>query len=287
MRSMIPSSRERGDKPYAETAVALRPGVWRPEWSVVTLPAARAALGRRIAAHPELIEKWSRRLDDSEDLVWRRVLELFAAYGRPPRIAEIASAVNMTEERLVPVLRQLRRRDLLACDEAAGAIAYAYPFTGGGTEHCVRLGEYGLHVLCAVDALGVGALYRQDVRVESSCRFCGADVRITTRRRGTALGGIAPDSTVIWYDTTYADGCAATSCCPYIAFFCSDEHLRRWRLSQAGNRQGCRLSPREGLQIGRALFGPVLTTPDTDRRSPPKDKTKPRPRGELSRQEPS
>src|SRR5579884_4008289 len=257
MRSMIPSSRERGDKPYAETAVALRPGVWRPEWSVVTLPAARAALGRRIAAHPELIEKWSRRLDDSEDLVWRRVLELFAAYGRPPRIAEIASAVNMTEERLVPVLRQLRRRDLLACDEAAGAIAYAYPFTGGGTEHCVRLGEYGLHVLCAVDALGVGALYRQDVRVESSCRFCGADVR------------------------------AATSCCPYIAFFCSDEHLRRWRLSQAGNRQGCRLSPREGLQIGRALFGPVLTTPDTDRRSPPKDKTKPRPRGELSRQEPS
>src|SRR6266853_567956 len=83
-------------------AVALRPGVHRPDWSVVTQAAARAGL----------IEKWSARLDEAEDLVWRCVLELFPALGRAPRLEEIASATKMQRERLAPVLRQLQRRDL-------------------------------------------------------------------------------------------------------------------------------------------------------------------------------
>ena len=53
-----------------ETAVELRPGVRRPDWSVVTRPAAREALSGRTAARSGLVEKWSTRLDEAEDLVW-------------------------------------------------------------------------------------------------------------------------------------------------------------------------------------------------------------------------
>ncbi|MBN8945102.1 MAG: hypothetical protein J0H01_36705 [Rhizobiales bacterium] len=42
------------------------------------------------------------------------------------------------------------------------------------------------------------------------------------------LRSVAPTGTVIWYDFAY-DGSASTSCCPAILFFCSDEHLQRWR----------------------------------------------------------
>ncbi len=239
-------------------AVELRPGVYRPEWSVVTLAAAREALGGRMAARSGLVEKWLTRLDPTEDLVWCRVLELFAALGRPPRIEEIASAANMGHEHVAPALRNLCQRDLLGFDEVSGSIVHAYPFTSSDTGHRVRLGGRVLNALCAVDALGVGAMYRQDVSIESSCRSCGAEIHVTTRRTGTGLGSVSPEGSVVWYDALYSGGCAATSCCPSIAFFCSDEHLERWLTSRAAHPQGYRLSPDEALEMGRALFGPLL-----------------------------
>ena len=252
----------RATRPAAadEAAVELRPGVFRPDWSVVTRPAAREALGGRTAARAGLIEKWSTRLDDAEDVVWRSVLQLFAVLGRPPRIEEIASAAGIDQERLASLLRQLQRRDLLAFDEATGAIAHAYPFTRRNTGHRVRVGEQVLNALCAVDALGVGAMYRRDVRIHSACRVCAAEVHIATGENGTALAGVSPESAVVWYDAGYSGGCAATSYCPNIAFFCSDDHLRRWLAAQAVQQHGYRLWPDEGLEMGRALFGPLLAT---------------------------
>lgn len=245
--------------------IELRPGVYRPDWSVVTQPAAWEALGGRMAARSGLIEKWTAAPDEAEDLVWRRVLELFPVLGRPPRLEEIAGATKMRQERLAPVLRQLQQRDLLALDEATGSIAHAYPFTGSDTGHRVHLGERVLNALCAVDALGVGSMCRRDVSIESSCHLCGAEIRLATARNGTALGSVSPESAVVWYEAVYAGGCAATSCCPGTTFFCSDDHLRRSRASRAAQGQGCRLSPDEALEMGRALFGPVLSTPAASR----------------------
>jgi alkylmercury lyase len=242
-------------------AVELRPGVRRPDWSVVTQPATREALSGRTAARSGLVEKWSTRLDDVEDLVWRRVLELFPVLGRPPRFEEVARAVEMRQERLAPVLRQLQQRDLLAFDEATGVILHAYPFTGSNTGHRVHLGERMLNALCAVDALGVGSMYGRDVSIESSCHLCGAEIRIATAQDGAALESVSPASAVVWYDADYSGSCAATSCCPSITFFCSDDHLQHWLSSRAAQRQGYRLSPDEALEMGRALFGPVLSTP--------------------------
>lgn len=218
------------------STVELRPGVRRPDWSVVTRPAVQEALTGRTAARSGLIEKWSTTLGKTEDLVWRSIMELFPTLGRPPRVEEIASATKMNREGLLPVLRELRQRDLLAFDEATGSVTHAYPFTGGKSRHRVRLGGRTLNALCAVDALGVGAMYRQDISIESSCQFCNAEIRVVTQRKGAALGSVSPASAVVWYDAVYAAGCAATSCCPSIAFFCSDDHLRRWLASRAPQR---------------------------------------------------
>jgi hypothetical protein len=205
-----------------------------------------------------LIEKWSTRLGDQEDCVWQSVLRLFATLGRPPRLPEIASAAEIDPERVAPVLKQLQQRDLLAFDEATGSVIHAYPLTGSNTGHQVRLGERVLNALCAVDALGVGAMYRRDTAIASSCDFCGAEIRIETCDNGTALGGESPETAVVWYDAAYVGGCAATSCCPGIVFLCSDDHLRRRLASGGARRHGHRLSVDEAFELGRALFEPVL-----------------------------
>ncbi|MDE2167645.1 MAG: alkylmercury lyase family protein [Alphaproteobacteria bacterium] len=257
---MIEATRSLGS---TMSAVELHPGVRRPDWSVVTRPAAREALGGRIAARSGLLAKWSTTLGKTEDLVWRSIMDLFPTLGRPPRVEEIASATKMSRDGLLPVLRELQQRDLLVFDEAMGSVTHAYPFTGSKSRHRVRLGERTLNALCAVDALGVGAMYRQDISIESSCHFCNAEIRIATRRNGAALANVFPASAVVWYDAVYSGGCAATSCCPSIAFFCSDDHLRQWLVPRAKPQHGYRLWPDEALEVGRALFGPVLATPNT------------------------
>lgn len=67
----------------------------------------------------------------------------------------------------------------------------------------------------------------------------------------------------MWYDFAYR-GSACASCCPAIAFFCADEHLRRWLEAETPRRQGARLATDEALELGRAIFGPVLDEPRWD-----------------------
>jgi hypothetical protein len=65
---------------------------------------------------------------------------------------------------------------------------------------------------------------------------------------------------MVWYDFAY-DGSAAASCCPSIAFFCSPSHLQLWQEASTNSRAGVRLSMGEALEVGRAIFGSVLTAP--------------------------
>lgn len=243
--------------------VEIRPGVRRPDWSVVTLPAAGEALRARSSSRSSLIDCWLVALNFAEDLVWRRVLVLFADLGRAPGAAEIADGTGLGEESVGHVLKTLQRHDLVELAEGDGSIVTAYPFTNRATGHVVTLGARSLNALCAVDALGAGAMYRRDAAVESRCRVCDGPIRIATADSGKAVSTVSPPETVVWYDTIY-DGSAASSCCTRIAFFCSDEHLNQW-LRASGGRSGRRLSVEEALEVGRAIFAPVLvdaTTPD-------------------------
>jgi alkylmercury lyase len=121
----------------------------------------------------------------------------------------------------------------------------------------VVLGGKSLNALCAIDALGVGDMYGTDISVKSCCRACGVKIRVTTAFLGRELRSQSPAGAVVWYDLAYS-GSASSSCCPAIAFFCSDGHLVSWLEGQSPRRQGFRLSLAEALELGRAIFGPVL-----------------------------
>ncbi len=237
--------------------VEIRPGVFRPDWSAVITAAAQDALLARFASRERLIDKWSIPLDEMADRLWQCVLRLFADLGRGPGIDELSAAVGWPPRRVRDALRELEHRDLLGLDGATSTVLHAYPFAEHPTGHTVLLGTRVLNALCAVDALGVGAMFQKDVAAMSRCRACGTDICIATMNRGRSLRSVSPADVVVWYDLGFA-GCAATSCCPKIAFFCSAAHLQAWRDGAGSGEDGRRLLPAEALEVGRALFGPVL-----------------------------
>lgn len=217
-------------------AFPLRPGVLMPEWSFVTDATARDALASGMAVAGRA-RKWS-GLNIVEDRVWRVVLSAFAHSGQAPDAAQLATASGLDAAVVAPVVRALRTRDLIVLDEDGTTVIAAYPFCAWETGHRVHLaGRVSVHSLCAIDALGAGAMLGCDTLIESSCRGCGA---------------------VVWSGIKYAGGCAATSGCTAKAFFCSDEHLAAWRERTYPHGAGFRLSMEAALQVGKGLFVPML-----------------------------
>ena len=188
------------------------------------------------------------------------MIELFGRLGRPPSLAEIGGGTGLSADQVRAHLKELQVHDLLGMDRVTGEIAYVYPFTRLATEHHITLHGHALHALCAIDALGIGGMFQTDIAITSSCRFCRTPINIATANAGRAINTVTPDDTVVWYDPAYAET-AATSCCPSIGFFCTDGHLQQWLAARNPPRTGCRLTPAEAMEVGRAIFEPVLATP--------------------------
>lgn len=53
-------------------------------------------------------------------------------------------------------------------------------------------------------------------------------------------------------------GRTAETCCPHINFFCSGEHLEKWRESNSEFSRGETYSIEEALRQGEMIFGDLL-----------------------------
>lgn len=254
------SARNKAATSASETlpSYTVRPGVTFPDWSAVTSPAVRDALLAMASNH--VFDLWS-GYDSATDLIRVALLQLYSEHGRAPALGALAGRTQLSEAAVLPLLDDLRRRDLLVLD--GGRIVGAYPFTDRDTGHRVTLDQRVLNAMCAVDALGIGAMTDRDVTIASHCRHCGAPIRIATRDQGRALSQVEPRTAVMWQSVRYERACAANSLCATTAFFCSDDDLSAWRREQAAHEAGFRLSIEEGLEAGRALFGPSLAGLDT------------------------
>lgn len=240
----------------AGEVIALRPGVALPDWSLAPDSAARAALVDSMAVAGRRT-KWA-DLTAEEDALWRAVLRGFAEDGAPG-LSGLSRATGQPLADIRDRLAALRRRDLLVLD-AAGEVVAAYPFSATPTPHRVTLRASGAtrFALCAIDALGMGAMLGTDTLIASSCAACGAAIRIETRDGGRRLRCSDSVEAIVWSGIRYAGGCAATSGCALKLFFCSDEHLAQWRAGTDPQGHGHRLTAEAAMQAGMALFVPML-----------------------------
>ena len=240
----------------APMEVTIRPGVTFPDWSAVSSPRVRDTLNAIFEAFG-IARCWDSYGAD-EDRVRRSILEAYGRDGRAPTPQALARETGLAGDDVRKLLASLKKRDLITLDETGERVSGAYPLTDRITGHRVRLAGQTINAMCAIDALGAGGMYGKDVAIESACRACGAEIHASTRGDGRVLATVSPDSAVVWSGIEYEDGCAASSLCTVIAFFCSDRCLESWRDREHPDTKGYRLSIDEAMQAGLAIFSPML-----------------------------
>src|SRR5262245_50750254 len=222
-----------------------------PDWTVLTAAVARQAVQGIIAAgHYD--SRFS-GLDLEAARVLVTVLRLYARFGRAPSVKELVTETALSQQGIVNRLSHLRSRDLVLLAPDGETVVGAYPFTEAKTGHSVTLQRtrHTIATMCAIDALGAGAMCRDDVAIRSICRTCGGEVLAHTSGLGMYLDRVVPVEAVVWVGLRQSCGCAANTLCTQLLFFCSDEHLQRWRQDHG---DGHRLTPQEAFQVGKALF---------------------------------
>ena len=244
--------------------IELAAGVVFPDWSVVTSKKAGAALADVCEAFG-VEGRWT-GMEDDEDRMRRAILTEYGATGRAPTAGDLMKISGDGLDELYTILGRLKRRDMVVLDEGGKKIIGAYPFTERDTGHRITLRGADLNAMCAIDALGAGAMYGTDTVIRSFCGNCGGSVHIETRRGGTEIASASPENTVVWSGVQATHGCSADTMCTVMAFFCSEECLNAWRGSEAAAREGHLLSLEEGLQVGKAIFTPLLAPASADER---------------------
>lgn len=180
------------------------------------------------------------------------ILESFAASGRSPSLEDIRERFGLTT--LGEAEARVAALELIGAihrNPGDTAITHAYPFSNEPTAHRVRLaGGPAVYSMCAIDALGMPFMLRRDADIVSRCAGCEVDVRIEVR--GREIVRQEPADIVVWLAERREDCVAATDLCPDLNFFCSPDHLDRWRTGAGATGEQLTLS--QALARGREVF---------------------------------
>lgn len=236
--------------------IPLVSGAIFPDWSAVSSDRVRASLGDTLG-RLRMTKRWV-GMSENEEAVRRSVLRHFATHGQAPQTRDLSNDTGLTGPTVRFLLNSLRDRDLIVCRDTDASIEGAYPFTDRKTEHRMLLNNVTLNAMCAIDALGAGAMLNTNSVIMSACRHCQQTILVETKDHGRMLDVVLPRDVVVWSGVQEIDGCAADTQCTVMAFFCSDNHLMAWREENASGERGHKLSVAEGLEAGAAIFIPFL-----------------------------
>ncbi len=191
---------------------------------------------------------------DDERLFYHGILRSFRT-GAPWGPDELADAASELELDVESTLALLAREDLVHHDAGTGTILVAYPFSGRRTAHNVRFQDGATaFAMCAIDALGIPAMFDEPVSIASSDALTGEEFRVELEPDGR--GQWYPQEAVVVSGTT-GGGESCDCCCPVLNFFASSANAERW-LAAHPAVQGTVISIEEAIVAGRAVFANIL-----------------------------
>lgn len=196
------------------------------------------------------------RLSRTEDETRKYILKEFARTGKPPSGKAIASAMKLpSPEAANRITEKLHAADILT--KEGGDIISAYPFSAKATRHKVIFKDgHEAYALCATDALGIHFMLHEDIAVRSRCPECENEMKIGVKD-GT-IASCIPEGVVEFVSSREHCGCTAKTFCPFMNFFCSQEHLEKWREKNPGDGMGEMYQLSQVLEHGRKIFGDFL-----------------------------
>lgn len=196
------------------------------------------------------------RLSRSEDETRKYILKEFARTGRSPSSKAIAEAMKLPSlEAANQIIEKLHKADILT--KEGGEIVSAYPFSAKATRHKVIFQDgHEIYALCATDALGIHFMLGLDIIVRSLCPECENEIKIEVK--GGKIASCVPDGVVEFISSREHCGCTAKTFCPFMNFFCSQEHLEKWREKNPASGKGEMYQLHQVLEHGKSIFGDFL-----------------------------
>jgi hypothetical protein len=138
-----------------------------------------------------------------------------------------------------------------------GEVEQVYPFSGSPTAHAVWIGNNSqpVYAMCALDALGIPFMLDQAATIQSRDPISGEEIQIAVDTNGSVT--CRPESAVVLLGAAQESGSIATTCCPIINFFASDQNSRRY-LGEHSEVRGTVLTIPDSVLAGRIVFEGVL-----------------------------
>lgn len=206
-------------------------------------------------ALPHLLTEWRMKkrwatIDRQTVLLHHAILYTYLETGAPPD----------TNELHMGQLDDLCDRDLIVM--AGNAITAAYPFSTKPTLHKVEINNISIANVCAIDALGSGAMAHKAARVTSQCATCKKDIVIDLGDDGLTVENTSPVAPRVWAGIVPISGCAANTQCQSMLMFCTQQHLDDWICTNKQKPDGFDLNVEQAVQLGSAIFRPFLPSSD-------------------------
>jgi len=202
-------------------------------------------------ALPHLLTEWRMKkrwatIDKQTLSLHRAILNAYLETGTPPD----------TEGLRIEQLDDLCDRDLVVME--GNAISAAYPFSTASTLHNVEIDNISIANVCAIDALGSGAMAHKAACVTSQCATCKNDIVIKLSDDGLTVENTSPSAPRVWAGIVPNSGCAANTQCQSMLMFCNQLHLDDWICTKKQKPDGFDFSIEQAVQLGAAIFRPFL-----------------------------
>ncbi len=196
------------------------------------------------------------QLSPLEDEVRKYILRDFARTGKPPSDKAITEAMRLPSlESARQIVQKLHRADILT--QEGNEIISAYPFSAKATRHKVVFRDgHEVYSLCATDALGIHFMLHENITVRSRCPECEGEMRIDVKDGRVASS--VPEGVVEFVSKREQCGCTAKTFCPFMNFFCSREHLEKWREKNPAYAKGEMYLLSQVLEHGKHIFEDFL-----------------------------
>lgn len=194
-------------------------------------------------------------------IVHQFILKTFATTGRSPTLEDIQQEFKLSSigeaDKLVA---DLERLGAIHRNPGDREITHAYPFSNEPTPHHVQLADGPrVYAMCALDALGIPFMLKQDATIHSVCAQCAGEIQIQIQSE--RITTYSSERIVIWYPHVQEECVAAVDLCHQLNFFCSVDHLERWN-GEHPEKRGHLLTLEQALEGGRRTFETLLQEPD-------------------------
>jgi len=135
----------------------------------------------------------SSKLTVTEMFLRNFILESLVNNEAPVKVDGLQHVLNARQKDINAIVKTLVEKRTVVKDDA-GDIVFAYPVSALPTSHRVSLRDgRKLYAMCAVDAMGVSFAFKQDIKIDSVCRYCNTKVSMTIKNG--EIAGLYPETT--------------------------------------------------------------------------------------------